>query len=287
MKTLKVKFALLFIACVFGIASVFAQEGYVEHKIAKGETLYSIAEKYGVTVAEIKKANPKAGNYFYAGMTIQIPKNRGDVNTNPIAVGDNNSNNTGNNTNYMISPKYESTYTNESDEFEKNSLTTEFGYGFIEDAFALKYAIGTRHSFTKSFYVGAQIAYNHFNLHRRIGGKYDNVIEKTKMHFIYLPLETGYKFMTEDGKWGIIPFAGLGLNIGLKGKTKIDYIGDDYEEEYKLKVGGKLGLEGRIGVHVSLAGFLLSASYHLPLNSKQEGFFGEDAYPEISIGFGI
>ena len=73
MKTLKVKFALLFIACVFGITSVFAQGGYVEHKIAKGETLYSIAEKYGVTVEEIKKANPKAGNYFYAGMTIQIP----------------------------------------------------------------------------------------------------------------------------------------------------------------------------------------------------------------------
>ena len=274
MKTLKVKFALLFIACVFGITSVFAQGGHVEHKIAKGETLYSIAEKYGVTVEEIKKANPKAGNYFYAGMTIQIPKYRCDVNTNPIAVGDNNSNNTGNNMNYMISPKYESTYTNEFDEFEKNSLTMEFGYGFIEDAFAFKSAIGIRHSFTKSFYVGAQIAYNHFY--------HTSEHYKTKMHFIYLPLETGYKFMTDNGKWGIIPFAGLGLNIGLKGKTTIDN-----DEEYKLKVGGKLGLEGRIGLHVSLADFILSASYHLPLNSKQEGFFGEDAYPEISIGFGI
>lgn len=78
MKTFKFRFITLLLVCTFSVITAFAQD-YVSHKIAKGETLYSIAEKYGVTVDDIKKANPKVGNYFYAGLTIQIP-NKGTTN---------------------------------------------------------------------------------------------------------------------------------------------------------------------------------------------------------------
>lgn len=81
MKTFKFRFITLLLVCTFSVITVFAQD-YVSHKIAKGETLYSIAEKYGVTVDDIKKANPKVGNYFYAGLTIQIPnKKNGNTKT--------------------------------------------------------------------------------------------------------------------------------------------------------------------------------------------------------------
>lgn len=99
------------------------------------------------------------------------------------------------------------------------------------------------------------------------------------MHFITIPLELGYRLTTKDRLWGVIPFAGLGFNIGLSGKSEYD------KEKTDLKIGGKLGVEARAGLRVSLHGFQIIGSYHFPMNSKQEGFFGEDAYPELAIGW--
>lgn len=45
----------------------------IVHKIRKGDVLGSIAEKYGVTVAEIKKANGLKSNSIRAGKTLKIP----------------------------------------------------------------------------------------------------------------------------------------------------------------------------------------------------------------------
>lgn len=293
MKTFKFRFITLLLVCTFGVITAFAQD-YVSHKIAKGETLYSIAEKYGVTVDDIKKANPKVGNYFYAGLTIQIPNKKGAIKSNPTIVENKTSDVETNKVNTFVSNET----TNVLNDEEENVLyagndsealygAMELGYGFIgKNDFAYKITIGGNYHFTKSFYVGAQIGYNSFYMNDFTILKPGYVDVETDMHFIYLPLETGYKFMSDNGKWGIIPFAGLGLNIGLKGKTKIDY-GKNNEKENKLKIGGKLGFEGRIGVHISIYGFILTGSYHLPLNSKQEAFFGEDAYPELAIGFGL
>lgn len=286
MKTFKFRFITLLLVCTFGVITAFAQD-YVSHKIAKGETLYSIAEKYGVTVDDIKKANPKVGNYFYAGLTIQIPNKKGAIKSNPTIVENKTSDVETNKVNTFVSNETTNVLNDEEEIFEGHwNIVDEGGFGFIEDAGAFKFTIGGNYHFTKSFYVGAQIGYNGYFYNKYFGREYGNMTVDTDMHFIYLPLETGYKFMSDNGKWGIIPFAGLGLNIGLKGKTKIDY-GKNNEEENKLKIGGKLGFEGRIGVHISIYDFILTGSYHLPLNSKQEAFFGEDAYPELAIGFGI
>lgn len=287
MKTFKFRFITLLLVCTFGVITAFAQD-YVSHKIAKGETLYSIAEKYGVTVDDIKKANPKVGNYFYAGLTIQIPNKKGAIKSNPTIVENKTSDVETNKVNTFVSNETTNVLNDEEEIFEGHwNIVDEFGYGFIgKNDFAGKFTIGGNYHFTKSFYVGAQIGYNSFSMNDFTILKPGYVDVETDMHFIYLPLETGYKFMSDNGKLGIIPFAGLGLNIGLKGKTKIDY-GKNNEEENKLKIGGKLGFEGRIGVHISIYGFILTGSYHLPLNSKQEAFFGEDAYPELAIGFGI
>ncbi len=43
------------------------------HTVQKGETLYSISRAYGVTVAEIQKANGLSGNELKVGQTIRIP----------------------------------------------------------------------------------------------------------------------------------------------------------------------------------------------------------------------
>ncbi len=152
----------------------------------------------------------------------------------------------------------------------------ELGYGFINsDAFAYKATFGVSYSITKRFYTLAQIGYNSSNY-----SAYDrssNTTSSGEMHLVTLPIEVGYKLTTDN--WGIIPFAGLGLNVGVKGESKYGSFSND------VKIGGKIGVEARAGLKVQLGGFIITGSYHLPLNSKQEAFFGEDAYPEIGIGF--
>lgn len=45
----------------------------VTHTVKEGESLNGIAQKYGVTTEMLKKANPDIGDYFYAGMVLNIP----------------------------------------------------------------------------------------------------------------------------------------------------------------------------------------------------------------------
>lgn len=45
-----------------------------EHVVQKGETIESIAAKYGVTVDELKRINQKAAKFLYAGMKLVIPQ---------------------------------------------------------------------------------------------------------------------------------------------------------------------------------------------------------------------
>lgn len=54
------------------ITSVVSAGGK-KHKIKSGESLSTIARKYGVSVAQIKKANNMRNNVIYAGKTLNIP----------------------------------------------------------------------------------------------------------------------------------------------------------------------------------------------------------------------
>jgi LysM repeat protein len=49
------------------------------HKVAPGETLYALAKKYGVTVAEFNKLNPEAAKGLRPGQVLRVPakKNAG------------------------------------------------------------------------------------------------------------------------------------------------------------------------------------------------------------------
>ena len=76
---MKTKFIAFVAMCLLASATVLAQTSEITHKIARGETIESIAQKYGVTVDDIKKANPNAGNYFYTGMSIKIPAKKIEV----------------------------------------------------------------------------------------------------------------------------------------------------------------------------------------------------------------
>lgn len=58
---------------LFLSGSVGFAQNVVKHVVAKGESLETIAQKYGVDKSDIIANNPKAERYVYVGMELQIP----------------------------------------------------------------------------------------------------------------------------------------------------------------------------------------------------------------------
>ena len=53
------------------------------HKVASGETLYSLAKQYGLTVEELQRANPHVKRVLKVGHLIEIPQKKADVKPTP------------------------------------------------------------------------------------------------------------------------------------------------------------------------------------------------------------
>ena len=227
----------------------------------------------------IKDANPQMGNLFYVGLKLNIPTSQKENTHKSINVSE---------------PIYmeEKAHTNGNNEIIENGnniisketwlFAMEIGYGFLDNGgiegtscFAYQATVGANYMFNDALYAGARIGYNtaHSSF---VGGTSD-------IHLIVLPLEIGYIF--GKGNVKLIPFSGFDLNVGLNGKTKFKSEYQDIDE--KIKIGGKIGIALNVGLRLHLWGWSLSGKYHLPINDQQKVFFGKDAYPEISIGFGF
>jgi len=73
MKLIRAGAALLFCLCAF---SLFSQN--ISHIVEKGDTLYSLSKKYGVSVDELRSANAISGSDLYAGQKLIIPAKKAD-----------------------------------------------------------------------------------------------------------------------------------------------------------------------------------------------------------------
>lgn len=73
MKLIRAVAALLFCLCAF---SLFSQN--ISHIVEKGDTLYSLSKKYGVSVDELRSANAISGSDLYAGQKLIIPAKKND-----------------------------------------------------------------------------------------------------------------------------------------------------------------------------------------------------------------
>lgn len=65
--------ATLALAIAMSVISLSAQTSTVTHVIDRGETIETIAEKYGVTPQSIIDLNPAAAQFVYVGMELTIP----------------------------------------------------------------------------------------------------------------------------------------------------------------------------------------------------------------------
>lgn len=53
----------------------------LSHTVQRGETIESVAKKYGISVSDLQQANPSTKDYFYAGMKLVIPRKTSTQNT--------------------------------------------------------------------------------------------------------------------------------------------------------------------------------------------------------------
>lgn len=67
-------FIIVLMMLFFYVGVAIAQDDKATHIIKRGETIESVANKYGVSIEDLIKANPSAKNYFYVGMKLAIPK---------------------------------------------------------------------------------------------------------------------------------------------------------------------------------------------------------------------
>ena len=278
---------LLCTVCVF----TMAQSQTVTHVVQRGETIESIAEYYKVSVEDINKANPNADGIVYVGMKLNIP-----TSSKPQIVS-NNDNQGGstytqeNNSNNKVyqEHKYKAAK-NEDEKVGKFEFAGELGFGFIKgaDNFMYEATVGANYRLPYNLYIGARIGYNSANYTGLIKIEGQNINAKQNYHLLEIPIEFGYSLKNESETLGLIPFVGFNTNIGLSGKYKQRILGTGGKEEpQKVKIGGKVGIGARVGVRVCLWGFDITGSYQIPLNDKQKGWFGKDAFPEITLAWGF
>ena len=278
---------LLCTVCMF----TMAQSQTVTHVVQRGETIESIAQYYNVSVEDINKANPNADGVVYVGMKLNIPTSSDFSRTTPKeapkSMAPIQKQVTENHTENYV--KHNDTQNND-EKVGKFEFAGELGFGFIKgaDNFMYEATVGANYRLPYNIYVGARIGYNSANY---IGlTKYEgrSIEVEQKYHFLEIPLELGYALKNTSETLGVIPFVGFNTNIGLSGKNKLRTLGTGGKtESQKVKIGGKVGLGARVGVRVCLWGFDITGSYQIPLNDKQKGWFGKDAFPEITLAWGF
>lgn len=282
---------LLCIVCMFAMA----QSQIVTHVVQRGETLESIAEYYKVSVDDINKANPNADGMVYVGMKLNIP-----TSSRPQKVSNNDNqgeptytqeNNIENHSNDKVFQEHKnSTAKNKDEKVGKFEFAGELGFGFIKgaDNFMYEATVGANYRLPYNLYVGARIGYNSANYIGLIAIDGQNINAEQNYHLLEIPIEFGYSLKNESETLGLIPFVGFNTNIGLSGKYKQRVLGTGGKEgSQKVKIGGKVGVGARIGVRVCLWGFDITGAYQIPLNNKQKGWFGKDAFPEITLAWGF
>ena len=282
---------LLCIVCMFAMA----QSQTVTHVVQRGETLESIAEYYKVSVDDINKANPNADGMVYVGMKLNIP-----TSSRPQKVSNNDNqgeptytqeNNIENHSNDKVFQEHKnSTAKNKDEKVGKFEFAGELGFGFIKgaDNFMYEATVGANYRLPYNLYVGARIGYNSANYIGLIAIEGQNINAEQNYHLLEIPIEFGYSLKNESETLGLIPFVGFNTNIGLSGKYKQRVLGTGGKEgSQKVKIGGKVGVGARIGVRVCLWGFDITGAYQIPLNNKQKGWFGKDAFPEITLAWGF
>lgn len=271
----------LVLVLVLLVASVgISAQSVTSHTVQRGESIESIAQKYGISVSDLISANPDAKDYFFVGMKLSIPqKVAPNVLNKNVVVTPSLPNDDVSGNNFVHD-------TGTPDQHWGVGLSLSFGFlgnqqGLKNSSFdylatlGAKYSLDSYDEYTQGLYLFGGIGY----AGSWVSLKGMNIT--TKIHTLYFPTQIGYAITNEKKNIGLVPFIGPEFKISLSGKTKYQ------QESIDMKIGGKIGCSFAMGLNIRLNGFNLIGAYHLPMNDNAKAFTGDKGYFSVGIGGGF
>ncbi len=234
-----------------------------KHTVQRGETQESVAQKYGVTVAAMKEANPNIGEYFYVGMVLNVPEKQSVAENGSVPVTETTSvpaTTSTAATRVVVDERQESAYTSPT----VSSTTVSFSRKGTWDMtgrlgwFARTYEKGAdMDGFGMSMLLGANYfleeqAFLKFCIGWGTASKNKNKVN-SELHSIRVPISINY--LVPIGKKAGISFgAGPYFDYVVSGKTEYGVGKDKYKVKFSDIEGAHdmvIGLHGCISIMFS------------------------------------
>ncbi|MCD8296554.1 MAG: LysM peptidoglycan-binding domain-containing protein [Prevotella sp.] len=269
------KRCLMALAFVLVSALSFAQTRVINHIVAEGETLESIAQRYNTSVETITAINPDAAQTIYVGMEVKIPVTIVESGTETVTTQPNNTNTTVQTVNTGV---YD-------DSFTKWDVAYRLAVGYLTKPSGIDYqfAIGAKYSPIQQLYIALMAGYL---------GAYQFKSDTFTSHLVTIPIEIGGHFKLHNGHY-ISPYLGFDFNICVKTTYNFDDDGMSSDMKKKMKewykdmekdLQGKLCADFRLGVKYGLnSNCALGISMVVPMNDNEKGLLSSNIYPEICL----
>lgn len=260
----------VFAVLVLTVANLAAQT--ITHVVQRGETLTSIATRYGTTSERLIELNSDAAQFVYVGMELKVPQ-RSQVNNQTTEVSMPNSSSS--ETEVYVQDN-SSSYSTDNGGWK---FLGDLGFGFVsKHTKTYRAELGMNYYFQEDYkgvFAGAGLGYTGCFT----SGHEGTTSYSTDINILTIPLIVGYAVSSDDKKFALTPLGGIDLNIRLSGKTKVG------NESYDMNGGDRLTVSARLGVAIRLWEFDIIGAYMIQLSDKQTG--SKDSYPMVSIGWGF
>ena len=267
---------LVIVLCTFCtlFCNIAKAQTYKEHSVAKGETVSSIAQTYGITTEALVNANPNLKNYCYVGMKLRIPENKGtkvtkETKEEPAAPPVVKENVVASNLSFInLQRSFETPAYWKSLEVKYHIVPKVEEYGVKSSGTTLYFSGGIAYLWNENIHFDARIGYGFSSATTTTENIYFSSTAKAKSHFIVLPLEVNYNIYLSEQKrdWiYITPYIGADISLLLKATVEMD------GSEQKLDPSDRLGFAGMLGVKAFYSNLGLNIGYEF--NSDAGHFF--------------
>lgn len=261
-------------------------EGTKEHIIERGETLESIAKKYGVTTDAIIKLNPVVKDMFYSGMIINIPEkiNSGTALPSSTTSAETQASDITHNQAVESQSYVMQEVTSQTADYTPSYMEEMSDKGSSDLRFLIGYDINTiknshvnnKDMYSNGFSMSAEFLYRYYFINRLYGEGGVGITctstsammkspsykkYTTDNYAIPLDINVGYTIPFGD-KFGIDIFTGPEFQFTVSNTFKED------GNKTRYKGDGKSGVAWDFGINLSLASFNIGAEYRLPLTNN-------------------
>lgn len=192
----------------------------IQHIVQSGETIESIAQKYGVDKADLISLNPTARNFIFVGQTISIPDRTGQT-VNPIQFSQPEAD----------SPDLNEIYIQYNPINNLVKATGGGGHDYTDKYNGFSIGYHRYFEFYSDLYAvtGLGITYAASNSTTDAGAGI-TLISNHKLMSVKLPVNILYRYNVPGTELNIEPFAGLQVKCNVLGTLEMDFTGFDSQQ---------------------------------------------------------